>query len=264
MGFAALLYAWRKSARVNQVQAGKALGMSERTYRDVETGATPPRFTPAQCESLAALLGLDTEERHALLLHNIGTDLIPSRGAGRPQLQQALRLLIDRQMPNPAYLCDQYWNMIAFNDAMAEWWPWVERPGANLILWALTSPEARNQYEHWDTHASAYVKLLKFAAVAKRDDPALRELIGKVKKDPDVRHIWDTETDMGETRDGHVFRMHVPALGWETVEVVSHVLYPASMPQCRFVVITWVEGGADEHDALGGRNDWGDAADRVR
>ena len=62
---------------------------------------------------------------------------------------------------------------------------------------------------------------------------------------------------MGETRDGHVFRMNVPTLDWETIEVVSHVLYPASMPQCRFVVITWVEGGEDECDALGGtRNAW--------
>ncbi|MEU8482322.1 helix-turn-helix transcriptional regulator [Streptomyces sp. NPDC048641] len=257
MGFGALLYGWRKSARVTQVQAGRALGMGERTYRDLEKGATPPRFTPAQCESLATLLGLDTEERHALLLYNIGTNLIPPRGAGQPQLQQALRLLIDRQMPSPAYLCDQHWNIIAFNTAMAEWWPWVMQPGANLILWALTSPEARTQYQDWDKHASAYVKMLKFAQAARKDDDKLRELIDKVKKDRDARHLWEAGREMGETRDGHVFRMNVPALGWETAEVVSHVLYPASMPQCRFVVITWVEGGEEEHDALGGtRNAW--------
>ncbi len=50
--------------------------------------------------------------------------------------------------------------------------------------------------------------------------------------------------------------MNIPTLDWETVEVVSHVLYPASMPDCRFVVITWVEGGGDdERDALGGTRD---------
>ncbi|SCK61547.1 MULTISPECIES: helix-turn-helix transcriptional regulator [unclassified Streptomyces] len=257
MGFGALLRRWRRAAGVTQPRAAKALGMGERTYRKIEKGATPPRLTPAQCESLATLLGLDREERHALLLYNIGSNLIPPRGANQPELQQALRLLIDRQMPSPAYLCDRYWNILGFNTAMAEWWPWVMEPGANLILWALTSPEARTQYQDWDMHASAYVKILKFAEATKPDDAELRELIEKVKKDPDVRHVWETEHDMGETRDGHVFRMNVPALDWETVEVVSHVLYPASMPECRFVVITWVEGGEDERDALGGaRNAW--------
>ncbi|WP_432012734.1 helix-turn-helix transcriptional regulator [Streptomyces cucumeris] len=258
MGFGALLRRWRKDAKVTQAVTAKALGMGERTYRKIERGATPPRLTRAQCESLAARLNLDRDERHALLLYNIGSNLVPPRGAGQQELQQALRLLIDRQMPSPAYLCDQHWNILAFNTAMAEWWPWVMEQGANLILWALTDPEARTQYQDWDKHASAYVKILKFAQATKPDDPELRELIEKVRKDPDVRHVWETEHDMGETRDGHVFRMNVPALDWETIEVVSHVLYPASMPECRFVVITWVEGDEDdERDALGGpRNAW--------
>ncbi|MFF8732083.1 helix-turn-helix transcriptional regulator [Streptomyces sp. NPDC015171] len=256
MGFGALLRRWRKNARVNQTLAAKALDMGERTYRKIERGATPPRLTRAQCESLATLLNLDRDERHALVLYNIGSALVPPSGSGQPELQQALRLLIDRQMPSPAYLCDQHWNILGFNTAMAEWWPWVMEPGANLIRWALTTPEARDQYQDWDKHASAYVKILKFAQATRPDDAELRRLIDDVKKDVDVRHVWETEHDMGETRDGHVFRMNVPTLDWETIEVVSHVLYPASMPDCRFVVITWVEGGGDEErDSLGGARD---------
>ncbi|OXY93478.1 transcriptional regulator [Streptomyces diastatochromogenes] len=258
MGFGALLRRWRKAAGVTQARTAKALGMSERTYRKIERGATPPRLSRTQCESLVTLLGLDRDERHALLLYNIGSTLVPPSGAGQPELQQALRLLIDRQMPSPAYLCDQHWNILAFNTAMAEWWPWVMEPGANLIRWALTASEARFQYQDWDQHASAYVKILKFAQAIRPNDVELRQLIDEVKKDPDVRHVWETEHDMGESRDGHVFRMNIPTLDWETIEVVSHVLYPASMPDCRFVVITWVEGNEDdERDALGGmRNAW--------
>ncbi|MGW4289611.1 MmyB family transcriptional regulator [Streptomyces sp. NPDC004673] len=256
MGFGALLRRWRKAAGKTQATAAKCLGVSERTYRKIERGATPPRLTQAQCESLASLLNLDRDERHALFLYNIGTNL--GSKSGQPELQQAIRLLIDRQLPSPAYVCDRYWNILAFNTAMAEWWPFVMEPGANLIRWALTVSEARVQYQDWDKHASAYVKMLKFAQATKPNDMELRRLIEDVKKDPDARHIWDTEHDMGETRDGHVFRMNVPALDWDTVEVVSHVLYPASMPDSRFVVITWVEGGEDdERDALGGaRNAW--------
>lgn len=256
MGFGALLRRWRKAAGVTQYRTARALGMSERTYRKIERGATPPRLSRTQCEALSELLQLDRDERHALLLYNVGSMLVPPKGAGQPELQQALRLLIDRQMPSPAYLCDQHWNILAFNTAMAEWWPWVMEPGANLIRWALTTPEARAQYQDWDKHASAYVKILKFAQATRPNDAELRRLIEDVKKDPDVRHVWETEHDMGETRDGHVFRMNVPTLDWETIEVVSHVLYPASMPDCRFVVITWIEGhGDDERDALGGVRD---------
>ncbi|MCA1222292.1 helix-turn-helix transcriptional regulator [Streptomyces sp. 8L] len=258
MGFGALLRRWRKDARVNQARAAKALAMSERTYRKIEQGAMPPRLTRAQCESLSELLQLDRDEQHALVLYNVGSGLVPPSGADQPELQQALRLLIDRQMPSAAYLCDQYWNILAFNTAMAEWWPWVMERDANLIRWALTDPAARTQYQDWDKHASAYVKILKFAAATRPDDAELARLIEDIKKDADVRHVWETEHDMGETRDGHVYRVRVPALNWEVVEVVSHVLYPASMPDCRFVVMTWVEGnGDDERDALGGtRNAW--------
>ncbi|MET9296588.1 helix-turn-helix transcriptional regulator [Streptomyces sp. NPDC003077] len=268
MGFGGLLRRWRKAAGVTQPPAARALGMGVRTYRKIERGATPPRFTRAQCDALATLLKLDRDERHALLLYNVGTSLDPSTTDSHPELRRALRLLVDRQMPSPTYLCDRYWNIIAFNTAMAEWWPWVMEPRANLMRWALTNQEARPQYHDWGKHASAYVKMLKFAEATNEDDAELRRLIEDVKKDPDVRHIWDTASELGETRDGHVFRMNVPALGWETVEVVSHVLYPASMPDCRFVVITWVEGDEedDERDALGGaRNAWANvsAAGRI-
>ncbi|MBC9718417.1 helix-turn-helix domain-containing protein [Streptomyces sp. TRM66268-LWL] len=258
MGFGALLRRWRKAAGVTQLRAARALGMGERTYRKIERGATPPRFSRPQCEALAAVFELDRDERHALLLYNVGTSLEPSDAAGHPELRRALRLLMDRQMPSPSYLTDRYWNIIGFNTAMAEWWPWVMEPGANLIRWALTSTEARTQFHDWRKHAAAYVKILKFALATKDNDEELRQLIDDVQKDPDVRHIWETQEELSESRDGHIFRMNVPALGWEPVEVVSHVLYPASMPDCRFVVITWVElpEAAQQQEAL---DDEGDA-----
>ncbi|MER8219069.1 helix-turn-helix domain-containing protein [Streptomyces sp. NPDC094143] len=115
MGFGALLRRWRKAAGVTQYRTARALGMSERTYRKIERGATPPRLSRTQCEALSELLRLDRDERHALLLYNVGSMLVPPSGSSQPELQQALRLLIDRQMPSPAYLCDQHWNILAFN-----------------------------------------------------------------------------------------------------------------------------------------------------
>ncbi|WP_434096346.1 helix-turn-helix transcriptional regulator [Streptomyces mobaraensis] len=258
MGFGAMLKRWRKAAGLTQPPTARALGIGVRTYRNIERGATP-RFTQAQCDSLAEVLKLDQEERHALLLHNVGTYLrAPSEG--RQEVQPALRLLIDRQMPSPTYLCDRNWNILAYNQAMAELWPWVMEPRANLIRWALTTAEGRATYHDWHKHATVFVRMLRFALTTHGEDADLLELIEDVRKNPDVQYIWESDDDLVEHRDGHVFLATVPTLGWKTIEIVSHVAYPAVMPDCKFVVMTWVEAESDgQRDALGGaRNAWAD------
>ncbi|PAU48268.1 transcriptional regulator [Streptomyces albireticuli] len=258
MGFGAMLKRWRKAAGLIQPTAARALGISVRTYRNIERGATP-RFTRAQCDSLAEVLGLDQEERHALLLHNVGTYL-RAPAEGRQEVPSALRLLMDGQMPSPTYLSDRNWNILAYNQAMAELWPWVMEPRANLIRWALTTAEGRATYHDWHKHATVFARMLRFALTTHGDDTDLQELIEDVRKNPDVQHIWESDDDLVEHRDGHVFLATVPTLGWRTIEIVSHVAYPAVMPDCKFVVMTWVEAKAEsdsKRDALGGvRNAW--------
>ncbi|MGD3109392.1 helix-turn-helix transcriptional regulator [Streptomyces sp. YGL11-2] len=257
MGFGAMLKQWREAAGLTQRPVWRALGISERTYRTIEHGATP-RFSQTQCDALAEVLKLDQEKRHALLLHNVGTYLRSVPAEGHHDVKPALRLLIDRQMPSPTYLSDRNWNILAYNEAMAEIWPWVMEPRANLIRWALTTAEGRATYHDWHKHATVFIRMLRFALTTHRDDADLQELIEDVKKNPEVRQLWDADTDMVQHRDGHVFLASVPTLGWKTIEIVSHVAYPAIMPDCRFVVMTWVEAEPDsQRDALGGiRNGW--------
>ncbi|MDD9380386.1 XRE family transcriptional regulator [Streptomyces sp. ZAF1911] len=278
MGFAGLLKAWRvaggirRGRTITQKEAATAVGRCVRSYGAIERGATDTRLDAEQCEALAELLMLNRDERRALMLHSLGT--LPEAPPRRPdpRVKKALQLFIDQQMPSPAYLSDDKWSILAYNHTMAEWWPWVAEPGANLMKWALLSPEARVQYGDWEKHAEVYVRLLKFAAASsRRKDKGLLQLISDVCADPDVNRIWHTRNELGADRDGHVFHMNVPALG-ETVEVVSHVLFPAGSPGCRLVVITWVEGD-DSYgsgiDALGGvRDAWaertGGAPDSAR
>lgn len=253
MGLAGLLRAWRTAAGarrqspLTQPMVAEALGRSVRWYQDLESGATM-RLDRAQCEALADVLELGRDERSALVLYSIGGSMNIS---SPPEIgvQRALQLLIDKQMPSPTYLTDGLWNIRGFNQAMADWWPWVLEPGANLIKWALLHPDARVQYHDWPQHAAAYVHLLKFALAGRRDDRAeLLQLISDVCADPNVRSIWESSTEVSESRDGHHFRMSLPARNWIPVEVVSHVLYPASLPDHRLVVITWLQTGDDEGD----------------
>lgn len=259
MGFGALLRQWRRNAGVTQVRAAKALGMGERTYRKIEKGASPPRITKSQFDALASLLNLDRTERHALALHGVGSSV--HRSDNRAQVPDDIRLLLTRQMPSPAYICDRYWNIIAYNAAMAQWWPWVMEPGANLLRWSLLTQEARVQYHDWRGRAVAAVRMLKFAlATSESDtDTELSSLISDVLKNPVVAEIWEADSEIDGFIDGHNFRMTVPALDWQPVSLISHELYPASLPDWRFVVVTWTETGDERNRTdITGRNSAGE------
>ncbi|WP_435244394.1 helix-turn-helix transcriptional regulator [Streptomyces sioyaensis] len=247
MGLAGLLRAWRAAASerlgkpLTQKDVASALQRSTRWYRDLENGATV-RLDRQLCEGLGKVLMLGRDELQALVLYGHGGAIASPSPAGDTPTRRALQLLIDKQMPSPTYLTDATWNVIGYNAAMAEWWPWVLEDNPNLMRWALLSREARTQFHDWARHAAEYIKLIKFAIPRHPDNPELAQLITELRKDDEVRQIWDSSTDIAENRDGATYRMTLPALNWETAELVSHVLYPASLPDCRLTVITWTRG----------------------
>lgn len=249
MGFGNLLRAWRRAAGVNQDPVARVLGMAIRTYGNIERGAAPSRFSREQCDALAGLLRLDPDARHALLLHNVGTTFDVSHPDRRPPLDEAMRLLIEDQS-SPSLLCDRHWYVLAYNSLMASWWPWVTEPGANLLKWGLLEPEARVQHHQWRDHANRLIRLLKFALAGRRDDPELARLAEEVRADPDVLRLWETTSEVAENRDGHLHRMRVPALGWRTVELVSHTLHPASLPDSRLIVFTMLQETARPRESV--------------
>lgn len=237
-----MLLAWRQSAgerlgrAVTQADAAEAIGRSVRSYRDLERGAPTRPLSRQQCETLADTLLLDRDERHVLLLHNAGGFFgLPVSQAG-PRIPGVLRVLIDRQ-PSPNFLCDRYWNVLAYNPVMADWWPWVTKPGPNLLTWLLLDPEAREQYLDWQEHADRSVRLLRFALAGQPDNAVLARLVEEVCADPDVLHLWETTTEVAENRDGHIHRMRLPTLDGKTIEVVSHTLYPAALPGSRLIIL---------------------------
>ncbi|MEU9996475.1 helix-turn-helix transcriptional regulator [Streptomyces sp. NPDC050848] len=253
MGLAGLLRAWRESAghkrglgrSLTQDDGAEGIERSVRWYRDLENGATP-RLERATLDRLADVLQLGRDEQQTLHLYALGGGL-PAIAApkGDNPARRTLQLLLDQQLPSPTYLCDGTWNIIGYNSEMAEWYPWVLEPGANLMRWALLSTEARHQYLDWSHHAAEYLALLRFATFQHPQDGKLAELLAEILEDPDCRHIWESRTDVAENRDGHRFRMCLPKHGFEVVEVVSNVLYPAVLPDCRLVIITWLRSDTE-------------------
>lgn len=252
MGLAGLLRAWRASAGerlglgkpLSQEDVCSVLGRSVRWYRDLENGATP-RLERSVLDGLANALQLGDDEREALRYYALGGSLSSWEKNGTIPAHQNLQMMLEQLMPRPAYLSNRHWDIVGYNDSMAAWYPWVTKPGANLMRWALTTAEARAQYADWRQHARAYLALLRFAQAKHPHDQGLTNLISDVLTDRECRSLWAEHYDVSATRDGHTFRMCIPAHGFEEVEVISHVMRPATLPDHRLVVLTWLRDGSE-------------------
>ncbi|MFE6227156.1 helix-turn-helix transcriptional regulator [Microtetraspora glauca] len=245
VGLAVLLRSWRGRAGerrglggpLPQTEVAGEIGMSERWYRDLERGAIP-RLDPRVLARLADVLGLDADERAALHFHVFGgTPYAPRPDAGDPTVLPALQQQVDRQLPRPAYVTDTRWDIVTYNRAMAEWFPWVLAPDANLIRWGLTTQEAREQMVDWPRHAYVYLAMIRFAMAERPGEPGLSALLREVLQDPVCRRLWEERTCIVGNRDGHRFRLRLPHVSSGTVDVQTQVLLPAGHPGLRFVVL---------------------------
>ncbi|MEV7240517.1 MULTISPECIES: helix-turn-helix transcriptional regulator [unclassified Streptomyces] len=258
VGLAVLLRAWRARAGRNlglgkplsQVEVATEVGMSERWYRDLERGATP-RLDARTLTALADALRLCPDERATLFLYAASGDPFPAVSPVDAVDLTPLRRLLDLQPTQPAYLTDNAWNILAHNAAMAEWFPWVRQPGANLIRWGLTDPEAREQLTDWPRHARAYLAMLRYAMAQYPGNPELAGILRTALADPECRRIWDDGPVIIAHRDGHTFRLNIPRFAPRTVDVVTQVLNPVGYPGLRLTFVslcTQADGGAGRED----------------
>ncbi|MFB7268031.1 hypothetical protein ACFCXH_38715 [Streptomyces nojiriensis] len=106
-----------------------------------------------------------------------------------------LQLLLDHQMPRPAYLSDAAWNIVGYNRAMAQWFPWVLKPRANLMRWVLLDPDDQEQYVEWEEHARISLAMVRMALVKHDRLPELVSVLNEVLADEDCRRIWDSKPE---------------------------------------------------------------------
>ncbi|MEV4440281.1 helix-turn-helix transcriptional regulator [Streptomyces sp. NPDC049577] len=234
----------RPGRRLSQAHVARMTGVSEGWYRALEAGRRQD-FSESFLLRVAEALRLSEAETLTLFMAVTGRRP-PGTGTTRADLPEGVTALLDQQVSYPAYLSDAAWNIVASNSLMGEWFPWVLRPGANLLRWALLHPEAREQMLDWeDSCARVYLAMLRVAANSNPDNPELRALVREIlDSDADCRRIWSQEYDVVEHRDGHEFRLRLPYHGNREIRVTSHVLLPIQRTDLRFVFITPVDGWA--------------------
>ncbi|MEV5882468.1 helix-turn-helix transcriptional regulator [Streptomyces sp. NPDC052020] len=239
-----LLRAWRTEAGLKlgrgkalpQREVAQRMGVSERWYRALESGAQVP-LTTDTLTVLADALVLGPDERTALYWYRVtevSDDRQSMNDGGRVG---PLKELVNAQSTFPAYLIDRAWNLIAYNALMAQWFPWVRDPEANLMRWVLLNPESREQIVDWNKQAALYLAQLRFALFRSPDDPTLTDLLTCVQHEPVCRELWNAGPRIVAFRQGGRFRLMLPHVSKTELVVTAQVLLPAYRPGARFVAL---------------------------
>ncbi|MFF3919415.1 helix-turn-helix domain-containing protein [Streptomyces sp. NPDC001852] len=244
MGLPDLLRAWRSEAGVKlgrnkalpQTEVAQRMQVSERWYRSLESGAAVS-LTPDVLARLAGALVLGPDERTVLYTQALGGAPLGTPAGAHQVATTTLVQVVEAQTSMPAYLTDRAWNILGHNRLMAQWFPWVTESGANLIRWALTTPEAREQLIDWRTHAETYLALLRFGLASSPEEVELAALAEEALRVPEVREIWDSRTRLVAYRHGHRFRLSLPHVSPEELIVTSQVLVPPYNQGLRCVVV---------------------------
>ncbi|MEV0604504.1 helix-turn-helix transcriptional regulator [Streptomyces sp. NPDC050315] len=246
----ALLRAWRLEAGhrlkrgkpLTQLEVATEVGVSERWYRNLE-GGEQVALNASRVSRLADALALGPDERMALYSQTLGGMPSDVASSGRDEEVLGLHRLADTATTNLAYLTDAVWNIVDYNSRMAEWFPWVRSPEANLMHWIFHSPESRKQLVDWEKHAEIYLAQLRFALACEPRDYRLESLLQSILVDPECRRMWERETRVVAYRQGHRYRLRLPHVSSEELEVTSQVLLPAYCPDLRLVMVVPSEQG---------------------
>lgn len=146
--------------------------------------------SPDVLDALAHALNLDPAERaHLLTLAGFRAD---HTHPPAPRVTAALRSLLEALEPNPAYLLDRAWNIVAWNEAEADLFPGLlAREGTpNLLELVFGDPElARLMVDH-DAECVRLVSQLRAHYAEWPDDPELGDVIERLEASPRFAELW--------------------------------------------------------------------------
>jgi len=136
--------------------------------------------SPDVLDALAHALRLDPAERaHLFALAGLRTE---PGDTPAPRVTPALRALLDALEPNPAYLLDRAWNMVAWNRAEAELFPRLEAHEGvpNLLELVFGDEELARLMVDLDAERDRLVAQLRAHRAEWPADPELGDVIERL------------------------------------------------------------------------------------
>jgi len=185
----------RRRKRVSQEQAAALVGYSVGWLSSLERGEAQ-NYSVDFLDRVAYTLRLSPDERTLLFLLATGHEPPPvlSRISAM-EATEVVRKLLDAQ-PWPAYISDEAWDLVGYNQHMKTWFPWVAGHENNIMRWVFTYPEARQQLHRWDTDwGPQMLAQMRFAHARIPGNDRLTEVITEILDlNQDARRLWDDPT----------------------------------------------------------------------
>ncbi|MFG3259036.1 helix-turn-helix transcriptional regulator [Streptomyces sp. NPDC048172] len=231
----------RLSSGLTQQEVATLTGVSETWYRALERGVKHHQFSEGFLQRLAMTLRLDEAERALLFQLAIGRTPEPVRLAQSECANEATQTLLDHQLPHPAYLSNLHWDIVAHNQSLKDWFPWIPYE-PNVMRCIFLYPEARECMVNWrDEWARPFLSQLRFALAMHPDSEGLIQIRDDILAgNEDAREmweeVWEKESPLPHAY-GDVRRLLLPYHQGEEVAVHIYLLSPMLNPDMRFVVL---------------------------
>ena len=185
----------------------------------VDALARALRLTPAERRHLFALTGQP----------------LPAESIGRPQVGPILRALVNQLNPNPAYVIDDYWNILAWNraqDRLVGGLDHLAEEECNTIWLLFTRPAWRQLLCDWAEEARRLVGQFRAVAGQHADEPRVHALVeGLHAASLEFRELWADHPIQAFTPARKQFQH--PLVGRLTLDYVK--LAPVENPSLHLV-----------------------------
>ncbi|WP_239076944.1 helix-turn-helix transcriptional regulator [Actinocatenispora rupis] len=179
----------RRTPGLRREEVAVLAGVGPSWYQWLEQGRDIS-VSPQVLDAVARVLRLtEPERRHLYVLAELNPPLERDWDA-MPVGEDIVRLL-DGWLPNPAHVVDQYWNLVAANDAARVVFGWARASLPNCLIDFFTNPMYRDRYADWAELAPVVAAQYRHEMTARHGDSGYAEVVdGLLARSPEFAELW--------------------------------------------------------------------------
>jgi transcriptional regulator with XRE-family HTH domain len=197
----------RRAPGLLREEVAQLADVSVTWYTWLEQGR-PVNVSVATLSNVARALRLSGEET----THLFALADRPQHAERGEDVAPELRALLEGIGPNPAYLTNHCWDVIAFNAAMTVGMfaidPAAEALQRNLVVDVLTNPVRRGEIADWDSHARFMVGAFRGSFGRHRHDERFARIIAYCNEHSEPFRRWWDDHEIAEQRPGTLELLH--------------------------------------------------------
>ncbi|WP_269745532.1 helix-turn-helix transcriptional regulator [Thermobifida cellulosilytica] len=197
----------RRTPGLRREEVALLAGVGVSWYTWIEQGRAT-NVSGEVLDAIARALRLDQTQRLYLRrLAGVGADPEPSEVRPDPR---AFQPFVDNWLPNPAYVADRYWNLVAVNEAVRNLMG-LDAP-QNILEEFFTNEQTRKRYPLWKDDAPILVARFRSQAARYSGDPGFTALISRLRRDsPEFAELWNRHEVLEDSCGTEI--LHHPAFG---------------------------------------------------